>query len=67
MRFGVACVYDDRRLKPGLRAGAVDQLYLRIDTLENMFLGQSILWKQVWEALHPNSVFTGIPDDDGHD
>jgi hypothetical protein len=62
VRFGVTCVYDDRRLKPGLRAGAVDQLYRRIDTLENMFLGQSILWKQVWEALHPDSVFPGVPN-----
>lgn len=65
-RFGVACVYDDRRLKPGLRAGAVDQLYRRIDTLENMFLGQSILWKQVWEALHPNSAFPSAPDENLH-
>ncbi|KAE8397401.1 hypothetical protein BDV37DRAFT_292156 [Aspergillus pseudonomiae] len=64
VRFDVACVYDDRRLKPGLRAGAVDQLYRRIDTLENMFLGQSVLWKQVWEALHPNSAFPGAPDED---
>ncbi|KAE8140801.1 fungal-specific transcription factor domain-containing protein [Aspergillus pseudotamarii] len=66
VRFDVACVYDDRRLKPGLRAGAVDQLYRRIDTLENMFLGQSVLWKQVWEALHPNSAFPGAADEDGH-
>ncbi|KAE8312512.1 fungal-specific transcription factor domain-containing protein [Aspergillus transmontanensis] len=66
VRFDVACVYDDRRLKPGLRAGAVDQLYRRIDTLENMFLGQSILWKQVWEALHPNSALPSAPDEDSH-
>ncbi|KAB8220936.1 fungal-specific transcription factor domain-containing protein [Aspergillus novoparasiticus] len=66
VRFDVACVYDDRRLKPGLRAGAVDQLYRRIDTLENMFLGQSILWKQVWEALHPNAALPSAPDEDSH-
>ncbi|KAF5866872.1 hypothetical protein ETB97_008676 [Aspergillus alliaceus] len=66
-RFGVRCVYDDRRLKPGLRAGAVDQLYQRIDTLENMFLGQSILWKQLWEVLHPNTIFPGVARDYGHD
>ncbi|KAE8381913.1 hypothetical protein BDV26DRAFT_278509 [Aspergillus bertholletiae] len=63
VRFDVACVYDDRRLKPGLRAGAVDQLYRRIDTLENMFLGQSVLWRQVWEALLPNSAFPGAPEE----
>lgn len=51
IRFNVQCVYDDRRLKPGLRAGAVEQLCRRMDTLEDMFLGQNILWKQVWEAL----------------
>ncbi|KAF7591065.1 hypothetical protein BBP40_002025 [Aspergillus hancockii] len=65
VRFGVTCVYDDRRLKPGLRAGAVDQLYRRIETLENMFLGQSMLWKQMWESLHPNSVFPDVLDGDG--
>lgn len=57
VRFKVTCVYDDRRMKPGLRAGAVDQLYRRIETLENMFLGQEMLWQQVWQALHPNSSF----------
>lgn len=55
VRFKVTCVYDDRRMKPGLRAGAVDQLYRRIETLENMFLGQEMLWQQVWQSLHPNS------------
>lgn len=56
VRFKVTCVYDDRRMKPGLRAGAVDQLYRRIETLENMFLGQEMLWQQVWQALHPNAA-----------
>lgn len=55
VRFKVTCVYDDRRMKPGLRAGAVDQLYRRIETLENMFLGQEMLWQQVWQSLHPGS------------
>ncbi|KAL6234652.1 hypothetical protein BDW75DRAFT_240870 [Aspergillus navahoensis] len=59
VRFRVTCVYDDRRMKPGLRAGAVDQLYRRIETLENMFLGQEMLWQQVWQALHPN---TSLPE-----
>lgn len=59
VRFKVTCVYDDRRMKPGLRAGAVDQLYRRIETLENMFLGQEMLWQQVWQALHPN---TSLPE-----
>lgn len=61
VRFKVTCVYDDRRMKPGLRAGAVDQLYRRIETLENMFLGQEMLWQQVWQALHPNSSPPELP------
>ncbi|KAL3463717.1 fungal-specific transcription factor domain-containing protein [Aspergillus heterothallicus] len=60
MRFDVPCIYDDRRLKPGLRAGVVDSLSRRIETLENMFLGQEILWKQMWETLHPNSQFPDL-------
>ncbi|OJJ75290.1 hypothetical protein ASPBRDRAFT_63792 [Aspergillus brasiliensis CBS 101740] len=54
-RSDVPCVYDNRRTKPGLRAGAVDQLYRRIETLENMFLGQEMLWQQMWQALFPNT------------
>ncbi|KAJ5174278.1 uncharacterized protein N7482_000155 [Penicillium canariense] len=56
-RYNISCVYDDRRMKPGLRAGAVDQLYRRIETLENMFLGQEMLWQQMWQVLHPNKTF----------
>ncbi|CAL5874068.1 uncharacterized protein PFLUO_LOCUS8355 [Penicillium psychrofluorescens] len=62
VRFKVACVYDDRRMKPGLRAGAVDQLYRRIETLENMFLGQEMLWQQMWQSLHPNRPLPGPTD-----
>ncbi|KAI8307066.1 Citrinin biosynthesis transcriptional activator ctnR [Colletotrichum sp. SAR11_59] len=55
----VECVYDYRRSKPGLRTGAVENLSQRVATLENMFLGQGVLWQQVFNALstatHPNS------------
>ncbi|KAJ5663323.1 hypothetical protein N7507_004054 [Penicillium longicatenatum] len=54
IRFNVDCVYDERRMKPGLRTGAVDQLYRRIETLENMFLGQEMLWQTMWKSLFPN-------------
>ncbi|KAL2862666.1 transcription factor domain-containing protein, partial [Aspergillus lucknowensis] len=60
VRFDVPCIYDDRRLKPGLRAGVVENLSRRLETLENMFLGQEILWKQMWETLHPNSQFPDL-------
>lgn len=46
-------------MKPGLRAGAVDQLYRRVETLENMFLGQELLWQQMWKTEHPNA---SLPD-----
>jgi hypothetical protein len=59
VRFKVTCVYDDRTMKPGLRSGAVDQFYRRIEILKNMFLGQEMLWQQVWQALHPN---TSLPE-----
>ncbi|KAJ3953010.1 hypothetical protein N0V92_010535 [Colletotrichum tropicale] len=56
----VECVYDDRRSKPGLRTGAVENLSQRVATLENMFLGQGVLWQQVFNALstatHPSST-----------
>ena len=44
-------------MKPGLRAGAVDQLYRRVETLENMFLGQELLWQQMWKTEHPDASF----------
>ncbi|KAJ5893219.1 hypothetical protein N7495_004910 [Penicillium taxi] len=53
IRFNTDCVYDERRMKPGLRAGAVDQLYRRIETLENMFLGQEMLWQHIWKTFYP--------------
>ncbi|KAJ5637584.1 hypothetical protein N7490_007463 [Penicillium lividum] len=56
IRFNVSCVYDDRNMKPGLRAGAVDQLCRRVETLENMFLGQEMIWQQMWQTLCPNAA-----------
>lgn len=65
-RFNIPCVYDDRRMKPGLRAGAVDQLYRRIETLENMFLGQEMIWQQMWQALHPDSTLPVFREQPGN-
>ncbi|KAH0438958.1 hypothetical protein CcaCcLH18_03104 [Colletotrichum camelliae] len=66
LRLHVECVYDDRRSKPGLRTGAVENLSQRVATLENMFLGQGVLWQQVFNALstanHPNP---SSPSQDG--
>ncbi|KAJ5202360.1 hypothetical protein N7449_004439 [Penicillium cf. viridicatum] len=57
-RSGVECVYDERRMKPGLRTGAMDQLYRRMETLENMFLGQEFLWQQMWKTMYPNEALS---------
>lgn len=51
MRYNVDCVYDDRRSKPGLRTGAVENLSQRVAALEHMFLGQGVLWQQVFNHL----------------
>ncbi|KAJ5753666.1 uncharacterized protein N7511_007819, partial [Penicillium nucicola] len=63
IRFNIDCVYDERRMKPGLRAGAVDQLYRRVETLENMFLGQELLWQQMWKTDHPNASLPGSSEE----
>lgn len=67
MRLDTPCIYDGRRLKPGLRTGVIDSLSRRIETLEDMFLGQEMLWKQMWQTLHPNLEFPGIPSAAGND
>ncbi|KAI2776237.1 fungal-specific transcription factor domain-containing protein [Daldinia loculata] len=48
---GTQCVYDDTRSKPGMRTGAIENLSQRIASLEQMFLGQSMLWQQLWSGL----------------
>ncbi|KAL4955384.1 hypothetical protein BDW69DRAFT_182581 [Aspergillus filifer] len=66
VRFNTDCIYDDRKLKPGLRAGAVDALSRRIETLENMFLGQGVLWREMWEGLYPGRAFPGVDNENGN-
>ncbi|KAM0327554.1 hypothetical protein ACHAQA_005845 [Verticillium albo-atrum] len=51
VRYNVECLYDDRKNKPGLRTGAVENLSQRVATLESMFLGQGVLWQQVFNQL----------------
>ncbi|KAH6646148.1 fungal-specific transcription factor domain-containing protein [Truncatella angustata] len=34
-----------------MRTGAIEHLTQRVATLENMFLGQGVLWQQVWRCL----------------
>lgn len=66
------CVYDERKLKPGLRSGAIEHLSQRITALENMFLGQGMLWQQnvtqIWRRLDdiaPQGVSHSSPPDSG--
>lgn len=66
------CVYDDKKLKPGLRSGAIEHLNQRISALENMFLGQGMLWQQninqIWRRLDdiaPEGASNSSPPDSG--
>lgn len=51
VKLNLDCLYDDRKTRPGLRTGAVESLTQRVVALENMFLGQGVLWQQVWNCL----------------
>ncbi|KAM5382540.1 hypothetical protein ACJZ2D_002544 [Fusarium nematophilum] len=59
LRHDIECVYDEVRAKPGVRMGAIENLAQRLDRLENMFLGQSVLWQQMWKTLHPDDSDSG--------
>jgi hypothetical protein len=52
VKNGLSCMYDKEKGKPGMKAGAIDCLHRRLDTLENMFLGQGVLWQQLWDRVH---------------
>lgn len=43
-RLGVQCVYDERR-KPGMKPGVIEALSQRMNTLENLIIGQGLLLK----------------------
>lgn len=49
-RLGVECVYDERR-KPGMKSGAIEALNQRVNTLENLLLGQGLLLKPMLDRL----------------
>lgn len=66
------CVYDEKKLKPGLRSGAIEHLNQRISALENMFLGQGMLWQQnlnqIWRRIDdmaPEGTSNSSPRDSG--
>lgn len=50
-RSNSECIYNERRFARGLRIGAVEQLSNRVEALENMFLGQGMLWQKIWQSL----------------
>jgi hypothetical protein len=35
-----------------MKTGAIDRIHRRLDALENMFLGQGVLWQQLWNQVH---------------
>ncbi|VUC30259.1 unnamed protein product [Clonostachys rosea] len=69
----IPCTYNDAKQKPGMRTGAIESLTQRLKplypfsvqttdvsqaTLENMFLGQSVIWQQIWKSLNPDALCT---------
>ncbi|KAI0156897.1 fungal-specific transcription factor domain-containing protein [Xylariaceae sp. FL1272] len=50
------CIYDEKKSRPGMRAGAIEHLTQRVATLENMFLGQGLLWQEIWSHLSQSST-----------
>ncbi|KAF4459573.1 Zn(II)2Cys6 transcriptional activator [Fusarium albosuccineum] len=55
VKLGADCVYDHEKMKPGMRQGAIESLNQRLATLENMFVGQGMLWQQIWNSLNQQS------------
>ncbi|KAI1370951.1 fungal-specific transcription factor domain-containing protein [Hypoxylon crocopeplum] len=51
VKYRTQCVYDETRSKPGMKTGAIENLSQRVASLEQLFLGQSMLWQQLWGGL----------------
>ncbi|KAM0130870.1 hypothetical protein ACHAP3_007097 [Botrytis cinerea] len=61
----IECVYDDKKIRPGLRTGAVESLSQRVAALESMFLGQGLLLQPLLErALSLQSPTLASTDDE---
>lgn len=54
-------MYDKEKGRPGMKAGAIDRIHRRLDALENMFLGQGVLWQQIWNQVHATSNSVSPP------
>lgn len=61
VKNGLSCIYDKEKGKPGMKAGAIDRIHRRLDALENMFLGQGVLWQQLWTQVHATSNGALLP------
>ncbi|KAH7011153.1 fungal-specific transcription factor domain-containing protein [Ilyonectria destructans] len=55
VKLGTDCVYDQEKSKPGMRPGAIESLNQRVAALENMFVGQGVLWQQMWNSINQQS------------
>ncbi|PVH70021.1 hypothetical protein DL98DRAFT_437839, partial [Cadophora sp. DSE1049] len=69
IQLDIECIYVGRKMKPGIRKGAVENLNQRLVELENMFLGQGVLWEQVWSSLQDctNSFKDALSDPEARD
>ncbi|KAK6609650.1 C6 transcription factor [Botrytis cinerea] len=64
-QINIECVYDDKKIRPGLRTGAVESLSQRVAALESMFLGQGLLLQPLLErALSLQSPILASTDDE---
>lgn len=62
-RYNIECVYEEKTARPGFKTGAIESLNRRVDALENMFLGQGVLWEQVLKSLSAVGASSSIEVD----
>lgn len=61
-RLHVNCTYHHERRRPGFKPGAIEALSQRVANLEQMFLGQALMFQHRLGLGHEGSHVTGISD-----
>lgn len=62
-RLHIECVYDERQ-RPGLKTGAIEALTQRLTNLEQMFLGQALLFQKTIGSAPNDTAQSEAADDD---
>lgn len=60
---GLLCTYEPTEKKRGPRPGYIEELYRRIDALENMVLGQSLMRTRQNESPVPESLQQAVENE----